>query len=258
MNKKIIIIVSFGTSYSDTRRKNIESFERKIKENFTEFDVCRAFTSGTIIRKLKKENVNIFNVEEALEFAFKTGYDECYVQPTHVIAGIEYEKLYNDCKKYKMKFKKLLVGKPLIASTDDCCKIADVLSSEIKHDGDEAVVLMGHGTEHLINIVYSALNYIFEQKKYSNFFVGTVEAYPGIDEVLENVKTHGFKKVLLTPFMFVAGDHATNDMAGDGPDSWKNRFENSGIATRTLIKGLGEYKNITDIYIKHMKKYLGI
>jgi sirohydrochlorin cobaltochelatase len=258
MNKKIIIVVSFGTSYSDTRKKSIENFEDKIERDFKGFDVCRAFTSGTIIDKLRSENINIFNVKEALNFALNSGYDECYVQPTHVIAGIEYEKLCDDCKFYIEKFKKISVGKPLIASTEDCCKIADMLSSKIKYNAGEAVVLMGHGTKHIMNIVYPALAYIFEQKKYSNFFVGTVEAYPGIDEVIEIVKERGFQKVLLTPFMFVAGDHARNDMAGEGPDSWKNKFENVGISARTLIKGLGEYEEITDIYVEHMKKYLGI
>jgi len=252
MDKKIIITVSFGTSYLDTLEKNIGSLERKIKASFTDFDVIRAFTSGIIIKKLAENGIKIFSVKEALAYAVHQGYADCVVQPTTIIAGIEYESICNDCKIFKNKFKRLHIGRPLIASTEDCIKLSDILAGSIGHTCDEAVVLMGHGSSHIMNLVYPALEYIFSQNGHDGFFVGTVEAYPTVEDVIERVKKEGYKKALLTPLMLVAGDHAQNDMAGSG-ESWLTSFEKAGIKTRTLIKGLGEYGKVTDMYIEHMK-----
>ena len=167
MNKKAILAVSFGTSYRQTMEKTISSIENKISNEFSNYDIYRAFTSGIIIKKLKSEGFNVDGVSEAIEKLISLGYDECYIQPTHIIAGLEYEKIINEAKVYENKFKVFKIGKPLLYTTEHINNLIDILVNNIDYDKNEAVVLMGHGSEHFANTVYASLDYTIVKGRFS-------------------------------------------------------------------------------------------
>ena len=137
-------------------------------------------------------------------------------------------------------------------------KLVKILGENVEFNDGEAVVLMGHGSEHCVNTVYAALDYMFKDFGYENFFVGTVEAYPDLETVLKFVKTKKYKKAVLMPLLMVAGDHALNDMAGDEDDSWVNIFNSNGVEARAVVKGIGEYAQVAEMYIEHIQEYLNI
>lgn len=258
MSKKAILAVSFGTSYHETMEKTIGFIEKKISEKYREYDVFRAFTSSIIVKKLKGEGFDINGVKDELNRILNLGYEECYIQPTHMIAGIEYEKVLREAEEFKDKFKVLKIGKPLFQTTNDLKKLVKILGENVEFNDGEAVVLMGHGSEHCVNTVYAALDYMFKDFGYENFFVGTVEAYPDLETVLKFVKAKKYKKAVLMPLLMVAGDHALNDMAGDEDDSWVNIFNSNGVEARAVVKGIGEYAQVAEMYIEHIQEYLNI
>lgn len=258
MSKKAILAVSFGTSYHETMEKTIGFIEKKISEKYREYDIFRAFTSSIIVKKLKGEGFDINGVKDELNRILNLGYEECYIQPTHMIAGIEYEKVLREAEEFKDKFKVLKIGKPLFQTTNDLKKLVKILGENIEFNDGEAVVLMGHGSEHCVNTVYAALDYMFKDFGYENFFVGTVEAYPDLETVLKFVKAKKYKKAVLMPLLMVAGDHALNDMAGDEDDSWVNIFNSNGVEARAVVKGIGEYAQVAEMYIEHIQEYLNI
>ena len=258
MSKKAILAVSFGTSYHETMEKTIGFIEKKISEKYREYDIFRAFTSSIIVKKLKGEGFDINGVKDELNRILNLGYEECYIQPTHMIAGIEYEKVLKEAEEFKDKFKVLKIGKPLFQTTNDLKKLVKILGENVEFNDGEAVVLMGHGSEHCVNTVYAALDYMFKDFGYENFFVGTVEAYPDLETVLKFVKAKKYKKAVLMPLLMVAGDHALNDMAGDEDDSWVNIFNSNGVEARAVVKGIGEYAQVAEMYIEHIQEYLNI
>lgn len=258
MSKKAILAVSFGTSYHETMEKTIGFIEKKISEKYREYDIFRAFTSSIIVKKLKGEGFDINGVKDELNRILNLGYEECYIQPTHMIAGIEYEKVLREAEEFKDKFKVLKIGKPLFQTTDDLKNLVKILGENVEFNDGEAVVLMGHGSEHCVNTVYAALDYMFKDFGYENFFVGTVEAYPDLETVLKFVKAKKYKKAVLMPLLMVAGDHALNDMAGDEDDSWVNIFNSNGVEARAVVKGIGEYAQVAEMYIEHIQEYLNI
>ena len=258
MSKKAILAASFGTSYHETMEKTIGFIEKKISEKYREYDIFRAFTSSIIVKKLKGEGFDINGVKDELNRILNLGYEECYIQPTHMIAGIEYEKVLREAEEFKDKFKVLKIGKPLFQTTNDLKKLVKILGENVEFNDGEAVVLMGHGSEHCVNTVYAALDYMFKDFGYENFFVGTVEAYPDLETVLKFVKAKKYKKAVLMPLLMVAGDHALNDMAGDEDDSWVNIFNSNGVEARAVVKGIGEYAQVAEMYIEHIQEYLNI
>ena len=258
MSKKAILAVSFGTSYHETMEKTIGFIEKKISEKYREYDIFRAFTSSIIVKKLKGEGFDINGVKDELNRILNLGYEECYIQPTHMIAGIEYEKVLREAEEFKDKFKVLKISKPLFQTTNDLKKLVKILGENVEFNDGEAVVLMGHGSEHCVNTVYAALDYMFKDFGYENFFVGTVEAYPDLETVLKFVKAKKYKKAVLMPLLMVAGDHALNDMAGDEDDSWVNIFNSNGVEARAVVKGIGEYAQVAEMYIEHIQEYLNI
>lgn len=258
MKNKGILVVSFGTTYKDSVEKTIAVVEEQIQKKYPDYVVKRAFTSSMIIKTMIERGEEIRSVTQALGQFIAQGITEAYIQPTHIIAGEEYEKLIRFAINFKDRFRVLKIGKPLLYTMEDMFFVADIIRENIKVEADEALVLMGHGTEHPVNTVYAAMDYIFKERCGKNIFIGTVEAYPSIENVAQMVERSGYKKVVLSPFMLVAGDHATNDMAGDDEDSWKLYFQNRGIKTRVLMKGLGEYADIQKMYLQHIQKYLDI
>ena len=251
--KKAILVVSFGTSHLDALENNIVPIEKQIGETFPEYKVYRAFTSKMIKKKLmKKENLFVPNVCEAMEQMVADGVEQVIVQPTHIINGIENDRMLADLMLYADKFSRVRVGNPMLTSVDDYKKAIHGVMAEHPLSEGEALVLMGHGSEHHANAAYPTLEYTFHALGYNQVLVGTVEGFPDLKHVMTKLEIAGVKKVILMPFMVVAGDHAKNDMAGD-EDSWKTELEEEGYEVETIVKGLGEMKGIQNIFIEHIE-----
>lgn len=251
--RKAILIVSFGTSHLDTLEKNIAQIERQAGEIFPDYKIYRAFTSHMILRKLKKkENLSIFTVQEAMGQMAADGIESVVVQPTHIINGIENDRMLSDVEEYADKFKKIRIGAPLLTSVEDYKKSIHAVMAEAGLKEDEILVLMGHGTDHHANAAYPTLEYTFHSLGYNQVLVGTVEGFPDLTNVMAKLEIAGRKKVVLMPFMVVAGDHAKNDMAGE-EDSWKSELKEAGYEVKAIIRGLGEMQGIRNIYMEHIE-----
>ena len=252
--EKGILVVSFGTSHMDTMEKTITVIEREIARRFPEWRVYRAFTSRMIVRKLKRtENMEIDTVEEALKRMAADGISEVIVQPTHIINGIENDRMMEALMEHMSLFNRIRVGKPLLSSVDDYKKAIHGVMSEVGLETGEMLVLMGHGTDHHANSAYPTLEYTFHALGYNQVLVGTVESFPELKNVMAKLEIAEKKKVALMPFMLVAGDHAKNDMAGE-EDSWKSELEDAGYEVRVIMKGLGEFEGIRKIFLEHIEE----
>lgn len=253
--KNAILVVSFGTSYEETRKVTIDAIEESIAQAFPDHRIYRAWTSKMILKKLKtRDNIHINNVTEAMEEMEKDGITHVIVQPTHVINGIENDLMKEDALAFKDKFQSISFGDALLTSEEDNRQVIEAIHEEFKHlPKNHALVLMGHGTTHHANSIYAALDYTMKDMGYSNFFMGTVEAYPSMETLIKMIRKFHPEKVHLAPFMIVAGDHARNDMAGDDPDSWYSQFKSAGFHVEPCIKGLGEYPGIREILVRHAK-----
>lgn len=254
--KKAILAVSFGTSVNETRVKTIDKIEDDMRKDNPDAALYRAWTSKMIIRKIKeRDGIKISTVPEAMEQMIRDGITDLVVQPTHIINGIENDLMKADVLSLQDRFSCIRFGAPLLTSTEDFEEAVRSFMEEWKWlPKDEALVLMGHGTTHYANTAYAALDYTFKDLGYSNVFIGTVEAYPSVPSLLKNLSSQKPKKVHLAPFMIVAGDHASNDMAGEEEDSWKNQIESAGYEAKCHLKGLGEYEGIRKIFLRHIKE----
>lgn len=253
--KKAIVVVSFGTSVEATRKLTIEACEEKIRAAFPEYEVRRAFTSQKIISILKqRDKLAVDTPEEALQRLQQEGYADVIVQPLHIIAGLEFHDVVKAAKQFESGFQSLKIGMPLLAASEDYLNVAKAVHAHLPQTGEkEAVVLMGHGTPHPANAAYLALEHVFQNLGMERVFIGTVEGYPELGDVIEKLQQLEIKAVTVTPFMVVAGDHALNDMASDEDDSWKMQLQKAGFTVNTMIKGLGEYPEIQDIYVQHVR-----
>lgn len=263
MKKKAILVVSFGTSHQKTRERTIDEIEKDMGQAFKEYTIYRAFTSKMIIRLLKKrDNLFIPTVSEALVRMHKDGIEEVIVQPTHVLNGIENDCMIEEVKQYLSCFQSVKLGAPLLTSTKDYEEVikglieeADLLNQENKQE-DEAIVFMGHGSDHYSNTSYTALQYMLWDFGFQDIYVATVEAYPFLDTVIKLLKEKTYRKITLMPFMIVAGDHAQNDMAGEEEDSWNIILKKEGYEVDCYLKGLGEYQCIRKQLISHAREAL--
>lgn len=253
--KKAILAVSFGTSHNDTRKITIDAIEKDMQDAFPAYSLYRAWTSKMIIKKVNsRDGVHIYTVKEAMEQMLQDGITDVLIQPTHVINGIENDLMKEDALAFQEQFHSISFGDPLLTSEQDNLVVIDAITSEFKDlTKDEVLVLMGHGTTHYANAIYAALDYTFKDKGYQNIFLGTVEAYPTMESLLKMVHAYQPKKVVLAPFMIVAGDHAKNDMASNEPDSWYSQFKAEGYNVEPVLKGLGEYPGIRKLFIEHLK-----
>ncbi len=254
---KGILVVSFGTTYEETRKKTIERIEQEIAEAFPDSRVYRAWTSNIVRRVcLKRDGMKVFDVGEALEEMKRDGIREVIVQPTHVLNGMENDRMLDTVKEYRNCFETIAVGAPLFTSQQDLEQVIEVIAAFFHPSEKESLVLMGHGTDHYANAVYAALDYQFKDLGYDNIFVGTVEGYPPLESVRKLVGRNGRKNLILAPLMIVAGDHASNDLAGEQEDSWKSVFEREGYEVSCVLRGLGEYPEIRKIFLDHVRKAL--
>ena len=271
-----ILAVSFGTSFNDSRVADIKGIEDALQEANPDWSVRRAFTAQIIINHVQaRDGEKIDNVDQALERAVDNGVKNLVVQPTHLMRGAEYDELVEAVENYKDKFETVKIAEPLLgevgadadAVNSDKEAVAKALTAEAvkdagydsldaaKEDGT-AFVFMGHGTSHTAKVSYSQMQTQMKDLGYDNVFIGTVEGGPeetSCESVIDAVEKAGYKKVVLRPLMVVAGDHANNDMAGDDDDSWLSMFKASGKfdSVDTQITGLGEIKDIQQIYVDH-------
>ncbi len=251
-----ILVVSFGTSYNDSRDITIGAVEEAIAGAFPEYEVRRAFTAQIIIDKLaERDDLEIDNVTKALDRAVADGIKTLIVQPTHLMNGLEYADLVKELESYKSDFDKVALGEPLLTSDGDYEAVVSAITNATKEfdQGDEtAIVFMGHGTEAEANQVYSTMQEKLTEAGFGNYYIGTVEAAPNLEDVMALLKEKGtYKKVVLEPLMVVSGDHANNDMAGDEEDSWKTILTQEGYEVECVLKGLGELPEIQQVYVEH-------
>ena len=249
-----LLVVSFGTSFNDSRRLTIGAIEGSLAESFPDWSVRRGFTSQIIIdHVLSRDGVAIDNVSEALNRAADNGVKTLVVQPTHLMDGFEYNDLVDELAGFADAFEDIAVGEPLLSSDEDFAAVAEAIVQATAEydDGETAICFMGHGTEAESNGVYAKMQQVLSEAGYDNYFIGTVEAEPSVEDLLEAVQAGDYKRVVLRPLMIVAGDHANNDMAGDEEDSWKSVFESAGYEVECVLSGLGELEAIRDLFVQH-------
>lgn len=251
-----LLVVSFGTSYNDSRRETIGAIEKAMIEAFPDYDVRRGFTSQIIIDHVKKRDGEVIdNMTEALDRAVNNNVKTLIVQPTHLMPGFEYNDVLDEIAQYQDAFEKIIIGKPILDTDDDFTRVATAITEATASydDGETAIVFMGHGTEADSNGVYAKMQEVLTGMGKTNYFIGTVEAEPSVEDVLALVQAGEYKKVVLEPLMIVAGDHANNDMAGGEEDSWNTIFENAGYEVECVLKGLGSFPEIQQILVDHAK-----
>ncbi|MDO5805769.1 MAG: sirohydrochlorin cobaltochelatase [Eubacteriales bacterium] len=249
-----LLVLSFGTSFNDSRRLTIGAIEDQLEKSFPDYSVRRGFTANIVIDHVaKRDGEKIDDINESLKRAVDNGVKNLVVQPTHLMNGLEYEELKGDIAQYSDAFDKIAIGQPLLSSDDDFSRVENAIVDWTKDydDGETAIVFMGHGTSADSNGVYQKMQDLLTKDGHTNYFVGTVEASPSLDDVMAAVKKGNYKRVVLEPLMVVAGDHANNDMAGDDKDSWKSQFEAAGYQVECLLRGLGENETIRQIYVEH-------
>ena len=282
IGEKEILVVSFGTSFNDSRVQDIKSIEDAIQAAFPDWSVRRAFTAQIIINHIQaRDGEAIDNMDQALERAVANGVKELVVQPTHLMHGAEYDEMMEALEGYKDKIETIRVAEPLLGEVGsdaavinaDKEAVAKAIVADTAADGGfadaaaaakegTAFVLMGHGTAHVAKVTYSQMQTQMGKLGYDNVFVGTVEGEPeetACEAVIEAVKAAGYKNVILRPLMVVAGDHANNDMAGDEEDSWKSLFEADGSfdSVTAQIAGLGGIAEVQDLYVAHTRAVIG-
>ena len=273
-----LLVVSFGTSFNDSRAEDIKGIEDALAEAFPDWSVRRAFTAQIIINHVQaRDDEKIDNMQQALDRAVANGVKNLVVQPTHLMHGAEYDEMVEAIDAYKDKFESVAIAEPMLgevgddatvinddkaavaqAITDEAVKEAGYDSMEAAAEDGTAFVFMGHGTSHTANVTYDQMQTQMDNLGFTNAFIGTVEGEPedtACEAVIDKIKEAGYKKVILRPLMVVAGDHANNDMAGDDDDSWKSQFEASGAfdSIETQIEGLGRIPAVQQIYVEHTK-----
>ena len=249
-----LLVISFGTSYNDNRRLTVGAIEKAMQEAFPDYSVRRGFTSQIIIDHIKDRDGEVIdNVGEALDRAVANGVKTLVVQPTHLMNGFEYNDLVTELAEYSDAFERVAIGEPLLTSDEDFQIVAQAIVDATAEydDGQTAICFMGHGTEAESNGVYAKMQQVLTDGGHTNYFVGTVEAAPSLDDVLAMVQEGGYTKVVLQPLMIVAGDHANNDMAGDEEGSWKAAFEAAGYEVTTVVEGLGQLEAIQNLLVDH-------
>ena len=254
IGEKELLVVSFGTSFNDSRRLTIGAIESALEKAFPEYAVRRGFTSQIIIDHVAKRDGEIIdNMQEALDRAVDNGVKTLVVQPTHLMNGLEYEEMSKAIAQYSDAFEQISIGQPLLTSDEDFQAVAKAITEATADydDGETAIVFMGHGTEAESNGVYAKMQQVLTDGGYAHYYVGTVEATPSLDDVLEAVKQGSYKRVVLRPLMVVAGDHANNDMAGDDDDSWKTTFEKAGYEVVCEVEGLGALEAVQQLDVEH-------
>lgn len=246
-DKAAIVMVHFGTTHDDTRALTIDALNKKAKESFPSVEVREAYTARIVIKRLGERGIVKEKPLTVLQQLKKEGYTHLLIQPSTIIDGVEKESLDKDIAAVKSDFKEIRVGDPLLYTPEDYENLISVLTDNT--DPKTAYVLVGHGTYDSNTAQYAMLDYMLKAKGHSNFFVGTIEGYPSFDDMMTQLKASGLKHVEIVPLMFVAGEHAKNDIAED----WTNDIEKEGYTVNVRMEGLGQNSQIQDLYIAHLK-----
>lgn len=246
-DKAALLMVHFGTTYEETRSKTIDAINAQAKKAFPQLEVREAYTSRIVMRRLKARGIEKPNPQEALLKLRGEGYTHVIVQSTNIIEGVEMESLRKDVASVAPFFKDIRVGNPLLYSVEDAEAVVGILAAGKPEKG--SMVLVGHGTYTPSTATYAMLDYMLKARGLKNFHVGTIEGYPTFDTMLTQLKATKAKQVTLVPLMFVAGDHANNDIAVD----WKEALEKEGFAVDVRMQGLGEIPGIQQIFIDHAR-----
>ena len=276
IGEKELLVVSFGTSYNDSRVADIKSIEDALQAANPDWSVRRAFTAQIIINHIQaRDGEKIDNMEQALERAVANGVKQLVVQPTHLMHGAEYDEMCDAIDKVRDKFESVEIAEPMLGEVGSDAAVINadkeavakaVVAAALSESGYEstaaakeagvAYVLMGHGTAHVAKVTYSQMATQMDKLGYENVFIGTVEGEPedtSCEAVIAAVKEAGYTTVVLRPLMVVAGDHANNDMAGADEDSWKTMFEAAGLTVNCQISGLGRIADVQALYVAHTK-----
>ena len=251
-----LLVISFGTSFNDSRRLTIGAIEEAMETAFPDYSVRRGFTAQIVIDHIQRRDGEVIdNVTQALERALENGVKNLVIQPTHLMDGYEYNDVVDEVAQYADAFDSITVGAPLLTSDEDFEIVAQAMQEATAQydDGKTAICFMGHGTEADSNAIYARMQKVMTDAGYEHYYIGTVEAEPSLDTVLELVKAGNYERVVLQPMMIVAGDHANNDMAGDDEDTWKSAFEAAGYPVECVLKGLGEYEAVQQLLVSHVK-----
>ena len=249
-----ILVVSFGTSHAGTRARTIDAIQQEIQMVYPDLPIYHAWTSQMIIRKLKHTTgERIPTVSESLKQMEEDGITRVFIQPTHIINGIENDRMKEDALAFREHFTSISFGAPLLNSAEDMKTAVRIIANAfLDLPEEDALILMGHGSEHPSNTVYAAMDDLFKEMGYPNIHMGTVEASPSLDDVFHRLSEHPARALHLAPFMIVAGDHAVNDMAGDEENSWFRQCQNAGYQVTCHLKGLGEYPAVRRLFISHL------
>lgn len=255
-DKKGILLVTFGSSYPETRVA-FQNIEKEMAKAFPNIPIRWAYTSKIIRNKLRKRGENINSPAMALAQMAEDGFTHVAVQSLHIIPGLEYNALRQTVSAFNhmpKALKQITLGKPLLFSNEDNEKLAHAIKNIFadKLPQADAFVFMGHGSEHASNIYYAGFQYYLSQQS-PKFMMGTVEGFPTLQNVMDKIEKNHVKSIWLTPFMSVAGDHARNDMAGDEDDSWKIILQKKNIEVKPILKGLAQYNSVVAIWIEHLK-----
>lgn len=254
-DKAALLMVHFGTTHDDTRTLTIDAINAKAQASFPELKFQEAYTSRIIIRRLKERGITKLTPLDTMLKLRSEGYTHLIVQSTNIIDGVEMESLRRDVESVLPFFKDIRVGTPLLYSVEDAEKVTSILGSrynapaQSKKVAKEHFVLVGHGTYTPSTAIYSQMDYMLKANGLPNFHVGTIEGYPTFETMLAQLKATKAKQVTLVPFMFVAGDHAKNDIAGE----WREALEKEGYTVNTHLEGLGQISEIQEIFISHIR-----
>ncbi len=251
-----ILLVSFGTSYPGSKEKTIDRILEKAKKAFPGCKTYQAWTSRALIKAYKrKSGLAIPTIEEAMAAATAGSITSLAVQPTHFMEGLEHEKMVHLVCQHALPPLNVSFGAPLLSAAEDHASVLKAIAREFSWlPKDEALVLMGHGSAGYASPAYAALDKLLKSMGYGNFFLGCMEGIPSLDGIIQQTAQAKIKKIHLSPFLLAAGGHAHKDMAGDREGSWKSRLESAGYEVECHFKGLGEYEEIQNIYIKHLRK----
>jgi sirohydrochlorin cobaltochelatase len=250
--KKGILIVHFGTVKKETRERTLDSININVSKNFPEFQVKEAYISNMIIKKIiENEGIIKKTPKEALEEMLQEGFTHVVIQGTHVVNGAKFDSMKEEINEFQKKFLDFRLGNPLLTSTEDYIEAVEIFSEKFKSKTDN-VVLVGHGTKHHSNSAYGMLHYILRSKEINNFYVGTVEGYPELEDLIIELKRDMVKRVVLVPFMIVAGNHVSKDLN----EKWKKTLEAEGFEVDIYVKGMGEMPEIQNIYVRHISDAL--
>lgn len=255
-HSQTLLTVSFGAVSQQARDREIGGVEQALRRRCPQLSFARAYTSPTIRRLLAGRGVTVPSLEQALEEQAAAGTQRLYLVPTHMIPGYEYDAIQASAEKFRPRFQRLRLAPPLLGDTQMVRALAHILTQRWPRRLGQAVVLVGHGTTHPGNLVYSALQGMFALAGRGDLLVGTIEGWPGLEELLPLLKRQGAERVILAPLLLTAGAHVGEDIAGPGPDSWKSRLEEAGVGVHPVLEGLGGMPQVQELYVRRLLSLL--